>query len=245
MLKSLKDGEVDELKSRTNIVDIVSEYVKLKKQGKNYLGLCPFHKEKTPSFSVDSSRQFFHCFGCGAGGDVINFIERIENMEFIEAVEFIAKKVGYSLKYSYTGSPKTRKLREKLIELNNLAKKYYNYILFNSASGKQALKYLKDRGFSKETLEKFKVGYALNNWDNFSLFAKKRGYSFYELAESGLSIKSKKKEGQVYDRFRGRIMFPIEDVVGKAIGFGGRIFKQTRQSAKYVNTPETKLFSKE
>ncbi len=244
MPKSLKDGEVDELKARTDIVDIISEYVNLKKQGKNFLGLCPFHKEKTPSFSVDSSRQFFHCFGCGVGGDVINFVERIENMEFLESVEFIAKKVGYNLQYSYSGSPKTKKLRERLVGLNDLARKYYHYILFNSSPGKAAYEYLDKRGFKRDTLEKFQVGYSLNNWDNFSSFAQKRSYKEKELIEAGLSIKSKKGEGKVYDRFRGRIMFPIEDVVGKVIGFGGRILREGKQSAKYVNTPETKLYSK-
>ncbi|MFO7929589.1 MAG: CHC2 zinc finger domain-containing protein, partial [Candidatus Humimicrobiaceae bacterium] len=189
MPKSLKDGEVDELKARTDIVDIISEYVNLKKQGKNFLGLCPFHKEKTPSFSVDPSRQFFHCFGCGVGGDVINFVEKIENMEFIESVEFIAKKVGYNLQYSYSGSPKTKKLRERLVGLNDLARKYYHYILFNSSPGKAALEYLQKRGFKRDILEKFQVGYSLNNWDNFSLFAQKRGYKGKELIEAGLSIK--------------------------------------------------------
>ena len=159
MNRSLKEGEVEELKSRTDIYGIVSNYVKLKKTGRNYTGLCPFHKEKTPSFTVDTSKQLYHCFGCEEGGDVINFLEKIENMEFIEAVEFLAKKIGYSLKYNYSGSKESSKLKDRLVELNELAKKYFNFILFNRKKGLPSLNYLKNRGFTEDTLEEFEVGY--------------------------------------------------------------------------------------
>ncbi len=248
MARSLKEGEVNELKSRISIQDIISNYVNLKKTGKSYVGLCPFHKEKTPSFTVDSIKQLYHCFGCGEGGDVISFIMKIENMEFVETVEFLAKKVGYSLKYVHSRSSESGRFRSRLIDLNELAKKYYNFILFNRKVAGAALDYLKNRGFKEKTLKEFEVGFSIDSWDSFSEFAKKKGYGYKEILESGLAIESRKGGQEVYDRFRGRIMFPIKDITGKTIGFGGRIInsdsKDRKQSAKYINTPETKLFSK-
>ena len=248
MGRSLKEGEIEELKSRADIYSVISGYVKLKKTGKNYTGLCPFHKEKTPSFTVDASKQLYHCFGCGEGGDVITFIEKIENMEFAEAVEFLAKRVGYNLKYNYSGSYESSRQKNRLVELNELAKKYYNFILFNSKKGQPSLSYLKSRGFKENTLREFEIGYSLDSWENFSKFALKRGYKAQELVQCGLAIESSKGGIGIYDRFRGRIMFPIEDIVGKVVAFGGRIISEKSktgdQKAKYVNTPETKLYSK-
>mgnify|MGYP001127872359 CR=1 FL=1 len=248
MNRSLKEGEVDELKTRADIYSIVSSYVSLKRTGKNFVGLCPFHKEKTPSFTVDPIKQFYHCFGCGEGGDVISFIMKIENMQFLEAVEFLANKVGYNLSYVYNSSTESREKKNKLLELSELAKKYYNYILFKSKKSVPALDYLKKRKFEKPIIEQFEVGFSLDSWDNFSNFAKKRGYGCEEILECGLAIKSRTGRNGIYDRFRGRIMFPIKDVVGKTVGFGGRIIpdanKDKEQTAKYINTPETKLYSK-
>jgi len=248
MSRSLKEGEVEELKSKADIYTVVSNYVKLKKTGRNYTGLCPFHKEKTPSFTVDTSKQLYHCFGCGEGGDLITFVEKIENMEFIEAIEFLAKKIGYNLKYNYSGSKESSKLKNRLVELNGLAKKYFDFILFKSKKGLPSLNYLKNRGFDEKTLKEFEVGFSLDSWNNFANFAKKRGYKSEEVIECGLAIKSNRGSGEIYDRFRGRIMFPIEDIVGKTIGFGGRVIsdagKTGGQEAKYINTPETRLYSK-
>lgn len=249
MSRSLKDGEIDELKSRADIYNIVSNYVSLKKSGKSYSGLCPFHKEKTPSFSVDPGKQLYHCFGCGEGGDIISFIEKIENMDFIEAIEFIANKIGYKLKYNMTGASKeSGRARNRLYEINELAKKYFQFILHNSKSGRMPLDYLKKRGFTDKTIKEFEVGYSMDLWNNFTDFISKRGYKDKEITGSGLAIESTKKPGSIYDRFRGRIMFPIEDIVGKPIGFGGRIISEksgtARQNAKYINTPETRVYSK-
>ncbi|MDY0027648.1 MAG: DNA primase [Candidatus Humimicrobiaceae bacterium] len=248
MGRSLKEGEIEELKSRADIYSVISGYVKLKKTGKNYTGLCPFHKEKTPSFTVDASKQLYHCFGCGEGGDVITFVEKIENMEFAEAVEFLAKRVGYNLKYNYSGSYESSRQKNRLVELNELAKKYYNFILFNSKKGQPSLSYLKSRGFKENTLREFEIGYSLDSWENFSKFALKRGYKAQELVQCGLAIESSKGGIGIYDRFRGRIMFPIEDIVGKVVAFGGRIISEKSKTgdrkAKYINTPETKLYSK-
>ncbi len=249
MSRSLKEGEVEELKSHTDIHSVVSGYVKLQKSGKSYSGLCPFHKEKTPSFSVDQTKQLYHCFGCGEGGDIISFVEKIENMDFIESVEFLANKVGYKLKYNLSGgSRESGKVRNKLYEINELAKKYYQFILFKSKTGKMPLDYLKKRGFTEETIQEFEVGYSMDLWDNFTNFIIKRKFKPKEVIGSGLAIESTRKKGSVYDRFRGRIMFPIEDIIGKPIGFGGRIITEksntAKQSAKYINTPETKIYSK-
>ncbi len=277
MSKSLKEGEINELKSRADIQNIVSGYVNLKKSGKNYLGLCPFHKEKTPSFSVDTRKQLYHCFGCGQGGDVISFIEKIENIDFIEAAEFLAKKINYNLQFVHAGSPEASEKRSRLVELNELARKYYNFVFFKSKKAAPARSYLIKRGFKKETLELFEVGFSLESWENFTDFAKKRGFTSREIVDCGLAIEStgSRATGDVYDRFRGRIMFPIKDLVGKTIGFGGRIIpvrqgvsseqtsdqqagrqrasnqpirqqnsNQLLKQAKYINTPETKLYSK-
>ena len=250
MAKSIKEGEIEELKSRTDIQNIISGYINLKRSGKSYLGLCPFHKEKTPSFSVDSRKQLYHCFGCGEGGDIISFIMKVENLDFVEAAEFLAKKVNYNLQYNYTGTPEVTEKRSKLVEANELAKKYYNYVFLKSKHAEKARQYLKNRKFSEETLNRFEIGYSTDNWTNFSDFAAKRGFSKKELIDSGLSIKSSRGKDEIYDRFRSRIMFPIKDLVGKTIGFGGRILDEGNktatktQSAKYINTPETKVYSK-
>jgi DNA primase len=272
MAKSLREGEIEELKTRADIQSIVSGYVNLRKSGKNYSGLCPFHKEKTPSFSVDSQKQRYHCFGCGEGGDVIAFIMKIENLDFVEAAEFIAKKINYNLQYLFTETHEVVEKRSRLVELNELAKKYYNYVLLNSKIAEKALQYLTDRGFTKETIKKYEVGYSVEKWDYFSNFAKKRGFKSKELIDTGLSIQSTRGALDVYDRFRGRIMFPIKDLVGKTVGFGGRVLgtgtadgaaanktssasndRKSQQpdravnsmpAAKYINTPETKIYSK-
>lgn len=248
MSSSFKDGEVEELKSKADIQDIISSYVNLKKTGKNYSGLCPFHKEKTPSFSVDTVKQLYHCFGCGEGGDIISFIQKTENLDFKETVEFLAKKVGYNLRYNYSGGKESSKGKTRLLELNSLAAKYFNFILFKSNVGKSSLAYLKDRGFTLKTIQEFGIGYSMDSWDNFSNFASKRGYKVREIIDAGLAIESTKAKNKSYDRFRGRTMFPIEDIVGKTIGFGGRIvsgnIRSGAQSAKYINTPVTRLYSK-
>src|SRR5450830_501139 len=228
MTSSLKDGEVNELKLNADIYNIVSSYVNLKKSGKNFMGLCPFHKEKTPSFIVDSGTQLYHCFGCGAGGDVISFVMKAENLSFLESVELLAKKVGYDLKYVEAKHNEEPDARNKLFEVNELAKKYFNYILFKSKNGARALNYLISRKISSETLQIFEVGYSLDNWDNFTNFAKSRKHLESDLVQTGLSIASQKENqrSKVYDRFRGRVMFPIKDLLGRTIGFGGRVLPE-------------------
>ncbi|MCL5071378.1 MAG: toprim domain-containing protein, partial [Actinobacteria bacterium] len=208
-----------------------------------------------------------HCFGCGEGGDVISFIKKVENIDFVEAAEFLAKKVNYNLQFVHAGSPEASEKRSRLVELNELARKYYNFVFFKSKKAAPARSYLIKRGFKKETLQLFEVGFSINSWENFTDFAKKRGFTSKEIVDCGLAIESTgKTAGDIYDRFRGRIMFPIKDLVGKTIGFGGRIIPERQvagseqtsnlqadkqktsnlsvRQAKYINTPETKLYSK-
>jgi len=179
---------------------------------------------------------------------------KVENLDFIESAEFLAKKVNYNLQYVYTGTPELPEKRTKLVEICELAKKYYNYVLFNSKVASKARDYLEGRGFKPETIEHFELGYSPERWDSFSEFAIKRGYNLREIIDSGLSIQSTRDKNEIYDRFRGRIMFPIKDLVGKTIGFGGRIINENQdtlkkavmrsQSAKYINSPETRIYSK-
>ncbi len=251
MNKSLKDGEIEELKNKADLFSIISGYINLKKTGKNFTGLCPFHKEKTPSFIVDNIKQLYHCFGCGAGGDVVSFVMKVENISFIEALEFLSKKIGHELKYNDSGISYKPDKKNRLIELNDLAKKYFHYIFFNSSASEHPRNYLSKRGFSKETLEQFEIGYSLDKWDNFCVFARKRGFTNKELTDSGLAIESSRNKNRSYDRFRARIMFPIKDLIGRTIGFGGRITDiksktagNNMKSAKYINTPETIIYTK-
>ncbi|MBM3699366.1 MAG: DNA primase [Actinobacteria bacterium] len=254
MAASLKEGEIEELKSRADIQTIIAGYVNLKKAGKNFTGLCPFHKEKTPSFTVDARKQLYHCFGCSEGGDIISFIMKMENLQFLEAAEFLAKKINYSLKYNQEGAPRQTEKKSRLIEINELAARYYSYILFNSKVASGALDYLKKRGFNKDTIEKFEAGFSPSGWTNFCDFAIKKGFDKKDIIESGLALQSSRHQEQVYDRFRERIMFPIRDIVGRVVGFGARIFQENKnassesssyiKNAKYINTPETGIYSK-
>ena len=254
MAASLKEGEIEELKSRADIQSIISGYVNLKKAGKNYTGLCPFHKEKTPSFTVDAQKQLYHCFGCSEGGDIISFIMKMENLQFLEAAEFLAKKINYNLKYNQAGSPRETEKKSRLIEINELAARYYSYILFNSRVAAGALNYLKKRGFNEDIIKKFEAGFSPSGWTNFCDFAINKGFSKKDIIESGLALQSNRQQDQVYDRFRERIMFPIRDIVGRVVGFGGRIFEENKntpsksssyiKNAKYINTPETGIYSK-
>jgi len=254
MAASLKEGEIEELKSRADIQSIISGYVNLKKAGKNYTGLCPFHKEKTPSFTVDAQKQLYHCFGCSEGGDIISFIMKMENLQFLEAAEFLAKKINYNLKYNQAGSPRETEKKSRLIEINELAARYYSYILFNSRVAAGALNYLKKRGFNEDIIKKFEAGFSPSGWTNFCEFAVNKGFSKKDIIETGLALQSNRQQDQVYDRFRERIMFPIRDIVGRVVGFGGRIFEENKntpsksssyiKNAKYINTPETGIYSK-
>jgi DNA primase len=236
----IPDIQVEEIKNRASIVDLVSEYVTLKKAGRNFVGLCPFHKEKTPSFTVTPDRQMFYCFGCGEGGGVFTFLMKISQMTYPEAVRHLAKKTGVVI--SERISQKERQEvsdREQLIRINEMATGHYARNLV-SPSGKEALAYLRKRGFHEETVRAFRLGFALNGWHHLRDFFEKEKASLENAEKAGLLVSG--KDGHLYDRFRGRLMFPVEDVSGRVIAFGGRIIGAGEP--KYLNSPESDVYVK-
>ncbi len=233
------DDIVEEVKAKSDIVSVISEYVALKKAGRGYIGLCPFHQEKTPSFNVDPDKQFFYCFGCGTGGNVFTFLMKKNGLSFPEALKLLADRAGVRLPESRAGSSRQRKLKQKLeAALAFAATKYTEQL--NSQRGEFARNYLEKRGFSKQTIEKFQLGFAPDEWDFMATLAKRMGVEIADLEKAGLLVA--RQSGGFYDRFRNRIMFPIWNSGGDPIGFGGRALGD--DPAKYLNSPETPLFHK-
>jgi DNA primase len=230
------DRLLDEIKSKVDIIEFISDYVTLKKSGQNYKGLCPFHSEKTPSFMVSQSKQIFHCFGCGTGGDVISFLMKHDNLTFGEATRYIAKKAGIDLKNFEFDKNNISEKREKLIQANEEAIKFYIKNLNNSETPKT---YLKKRGINEESILNFRIGYANDEKDNLFRHMKKMGYSDSLLKDAGLII----SDGKEYrDLFRKRIIFPIYNLKNDLIAFGGRVMDDSLP--KYINSPETDVFKK-
>lgn len=235
----LPQSFLDELIYRCDIVEVISRYVSLKKSGSGYVGLCPFHNEKTPSFSVSGDKQFFHCFGCGEGGNVITFIMKEENLPFIDAVKMLADMVGMTVPEDEGGSDAARKHRERLYALNKDAARFFNACLYEP-NAKPALEYLLGRGLTKKTITSFGLGYAPADWDRLTVEMMKKGYTKYELEDAWLSRKN--RSGGSYDAFRDRVMFPIIDIRGNVIAFGGRLTHG--DGPKYLNSGDTPVFSK-
>lgn len=232
---------VEEIRQRNDIVDVISSYVKLQKKGNNHMGLCPFHSEKSPSFSVSAQKQMYHCFGCGVGGNVVTFIMEYENYTFVEALKFLANRAGINLpevEYSQEAK-KQADLKGQLLEINKQAAKYFYYQL-RQERGMGALNYLIQRKLSEETIKKFGLGYSNKFSDDLYQYLKGLGYSDVILKDSGL-VTIEESKG-VYDKFWNRVMFPIMDVNNRVIGFGGRVMGEGMP--KYLNSPETKLFDK-
>lgn len=234
------DELIEEIRSRNDIVDVVSSYVKLTKKGSTYFGLCPFHNEKSPSFSVTPSKQMYYCFGCGQGGNAFTFVMKHENMTFTEAVKHLAEKAGVDLpEQEYSPEEKRRAdIKTQLLEIHKEAALYFHRLL-KSEKGVRAYEYLKDRGLSDETIKNFGLGYSSNYSDDLYKYIKGKGYSDEVMKESGLFSYSEKG---VYDKFNNRVMFPIMDINNKVIGFGGRVMGDAKP--KYLNSPETMLFDK-
>jgi len=233
--------QIEEVRRKIDIVELISQQVALKKAGRNFKGLCPFHNEKTPSFIVSSERQIFKCFGCSEGGDVFGWLMKREGMEFGEALRFLAQKAGVELKdFRPSGD---QKIKERLLEVNHLASEFYHYLLTQHHLGKRGLEYLLKRGVTKDSIRLFKLGYSPNEWQGLTDYlTKKKGYKLNELEQAGLAIKG--NGGRYYDRFRGRIMFPLFDIRGRVLGFSGRVLDPEIKEAKYVNSPETLLYHK-
>ena len=235
------DDIIEEVRMKNDIVDVISQYVKLTRKGSSYFGLCPFHNEKTPSFSVTPSKQMYYCFGCGAGGNVYNFIMEYENYSFGEALSHLADRAGVELpkiEYSREAREKAEQ-RAALLEINKLAAQYFYYQL-RREGGKTAYGYLTGRGLSEETIRKFGLGYSDKYSDDLYKYLKGKGYSDELLRESGLFNVDERRG--MYDKFWNRVIFPIMDVNNRVIGFGGRVMGDGEP--KYLNSPETKLFDK-
>ncbi len=232
---------VEEIRSRSDIVDVISGYVKLQRKGSNYVGICPFHNDRNPSMSVNQSRQIYHCFSCGAGGDVFKFVMEYENLTFPEAVQTLADRAGVELP-EREASPEERKqadLKAQILEVNKLAASYYYYLLRKPA-GKLGMDYLTGRGLSAKTMQQFGLGYAGKSGSELYRYLKGKGYSDYLLKESGL-FQADEKHG-MYDKFWNRVIFPIMDIRSRVIGFGGRVMGDGKP--KYLNSPETRVFDK-
>ncbi len=235
------NDQVEQVKSKLDIVEVIGERVVLKKAGRHFKGLCPFHSEKSPSFIVSTERQSFKCFGCQEGGDVISFLQKYDGMSFLEALEMLAKRVGITLE-SYRPTSQDA-YRKRLLEIMSLASEYYHFLLTKHASGEEARKYLKTRGIGSEAITQFNLGYAPNQWRSVSDFlVLKKKYSSEELEAVGLVIR--KDAASFYDRFRGRVIFPLKDHKGVVVGFSGRTLLADDKEAKYINSPETMLYSK-
>lgn len=234
---------VDEIRQRTDLVSLVGEHLNLEKRGKNMVGLCPFHGEKTPSFTVSPEKQLFHCFGCGASGNVFSFIMKMENFSFPEAVRYLAGKAGVKIPEKESSKNPAGELKEKIFTVNELAACFFSYCLWEARAGGNAVEYLQKRGFNRRVSETFKIGYAPQGWDNLIRYARKKGVGEELLLKAGLV--SKREGGGVYDRFRHRIIFPIFNLRGKVMGFGGRSLEESSRSGpKYLNSPETPVFHK-
>ena len=234
----LPDHFLDELLARTDILDLVSESVRLTKKGGSYWGCCPFHSEKTPSFHVVPDRQMYKCFGCGKGGGAINYVMELENLPFKDAVAVLAQRAGMQMP-EFGSSPGARERREKIFTINKQAARAFHRWL-HGPEGAEGLAYLQRRGLSRRTLTNFGLGFAPNAWDRLIAELSAQGYDKRDLLDAGLAVSN--KDGRIYDRFRNRVMFPIIDVRGNVIGFGGRVMDDS--TPKYLNSPDTPVYNK-
>ena len=232
----------DELLARTDIVDIIEARVPLKKTGKDYLGLCPFHQEKTPSFNVNQEKQFYYCFGCQASGSALDFLIKHDRMEFIPAMEHLAQRVGMKLPQNQSQDPGITKKHKAIYELLGRCTDFYKQQLSNPVLGSPAVSYLKGRQVSGRTARDFALGFAPPGWDNLLSYMQQQGAESALLADAGM-VKAKPEEGKLYDRFRDRIIFPIRDTRGRTVAFGGRSLS-SESMPKYLNSPETEVFHK-
>ena len=229
---------LEKIKSQNDIVDVISERVRLKKAGRNFTGLCPFHNEKTPSFSVSQEKQIYKCFGCGEAGNVISFVMKDKNLPFIEAVKYLANRANIPLKLGNGEQSQSNRKKELLYKVNVEAAKFFFSNLMNNQNAKE---YFLNRGIKEETIKKFGLGYANDSWNSLMFYLRKKGINDGLLEEAGL-ISVNKEKGRKYDRFRNRVMFPVFDYQGKVIGFGGRVLDDSKP--KYLNSPETLVFQK-
>ena len=233
-------SQVDEIKSRVDVTEVISQYVKLQRSGRNYKGLCPFHSERTPSFMVSPDRGTWRCFGCGEHGDVITFLEKYENVSFIEALEQLAKRAGVVLQ-KHERQPGRQQAKQRLLDLLSLSAEYFHYLLTKHDMGKEAREYLAGRGVTAEQITDYKLGYAPDSWRSLQQYLIKKGFTIQEIRDSGMSNEGRSR---TYDRFRDRVMFPVMDSMNRVVGFSGRSLRNDDKAPKYLNSPEGELFHK-
>ncbi len=240
----IKPETIQNIIETARIEEVIGDFVSLKKRGANYLGLCPFHNEKTPSFSVSPSKGIYKCFGCGKAGNVVNFVMEHEHYTYPEALKYLAGRYGIDVEEEEVTPEMRQELdeRESMFTLNGFVARYFQQNLLHNEEGKSiGLSYLKEREFLDSTIEKFQLGYAINKWGDYSQQAIKNGYKKDVLVRTGLSIE---RDSHLIDRFRGRVIFPIHNLTGKVIGFGGRILTSEKSTAKYINSPDSEIYSK-
>ena len=236
------ESKIEEIRSSASIVGVISGYVQLRKRGRNYIGLCPFHSEKTPSFTVSEDKQIFHCFGCHAGGNVFKFLMDYEKISFIEAVQELAGQLGINIEYESTPGDEKQSEQEVFYDINTEAAKYFYNNLHNSDEGEIARKYLQERKIKSQTIKTFGLGYALRGWENFLNFVKENKLDIDKVVELGILIKS--DDGRYHDRFAGRLIYPIFSPNGRVVAFAGRILDEREKAAKYLNSPESSVYIK-
>lgn len=234
---------VEEVKMHSDVVDVIGSYLQLKRAGQTFKACCPFHKEKTPSFNVNPQRQIYHCFGCGAGGDVIRFVQEYEKVDFMTALRMLAEKAGITLDFDRQARGNGPN-KNRLYEMHEAAAMFFHKQLLESPAGQPGREYLAGRQLADETVKEFLIGYIPEGWNALRDHLRTKGYDQKELELSGLVVESQKKPGNFYDRFRDRLMFPIGDQLGRIIGFSGRAISSDYMGGKYVNSPETPLFRK-
>lgn len=238
----IPEQKIEEIRNAADIVDIISGHVHLRKRGKNFVGLCPFHQEKTPSFTVSEDKQIYHCFGCNAGGNVFKFLMEFKNISFVEAVEEIADHIGIKIDYDSNATDQQQSELEELYEINITAARFFSDNLLKSVDGEEAREYLRNRQIKQQAQKTFGIGYALNGWDNFLVYARENKIDLVKTKLLGLIDLNDK--GEYYDKYRGRIIFPIFSPNGRVIAFGGRILENQENVAKYLNSPESQVYSK-
>ncbi len=240
----IKPETIQTILDTARIEEVVGDFVPLKKRGVNYIGLCPFHNEKTPSFVVSPSKGIFKCFGCGKSGTAVGFIMEHEHYSYPEALKYLAKKYGIEVEEETMTDEMREEIdeRDRMFALNQFVSEHFQHNLFETEDGKAiGLSYLKERDFIDATIRKFQLGYAANAWEEYSQYALRNGYKKEDLIKTGLSIE---RDGKLIDRFKGRVIFPIHNLTGKIIGFGGRILTDDKKTAKYLNSPESEIYNK-
>ena len=245
MAEHIPQEVIEEIRRRSDIVDVISEYLPLKGSGGNFKALCPFHSEKTPSFTITRQKQIFHCFGCGVGGNVFHFIMKFEHLTFPEAVASLAKRSGVPLPKSRSRAPASaaEAVRERLYGMNELAAEFFHKSLLAPDQGEKARAYLEKRGIDERSIERFRLGYAPAGWDNLLRHGVEHGFQPQMLAEVGL-VKARDNGHGFYDRFRDRLMFPIHNAMGRIVALGGRLLEDVPEAPKYLNSPETAIYKK-